>query len=163
MGEEGRAGRRSLVGGDSLGRQTSFRQTLTHAQTFTWSHTVKSPTMRKSMFSYWITSNGPRAKTHRWGVEITSRQDDDCWQTDLAPNQHGTEDDLETIEEVVSYDDDCSAPRSPPLAGTDGFNAGSCSWREERRIIAQRERERKRGLKQILKDIGLWDASKQNY
>lgn len=58
------------------------------------------------------------------GVETTLRQDDDCWQTDLAPNKHGTEDDLETIEEVVSYDDDCSSPCGPALTGTDSFDAG---------------------------------------
>lgn len=54
------------------------------------------------------------------------------WQTDLAPNQHGTENDLETVKEVVSYDDDRSTPRGPPLTGADGFDAGSCSWGEER-------------------------------
>ena len=85
--------------------------------------------MKESMFSYWITSNGPRAEAQRRGVETTCRQDADCWQTDLAPNQHGTEDDLETVEEVVAYDYDCGAPRGPALAGTDGFNAGRWSWR----------------------------------
>lgn len=86
--------------------------------------------MRESMFSYWITSNGRRAEAQRRGVETTWRQEADCWQTDLAPHQHGTEDDLEAVEEVVAYDDDCGAPRGPALAGTDGFNAGRRSWWE---------------------------------
>jgi len=83
--------------------------------------------MKESMFSYWITSNRARAKAHSWGVETTLRQNDGCWWTDLAPDQHGTEDNLETVEEVVPDDDDGSAPCSPALTGTDGFNAGSCS------------------------------------
>lgn len=66
------------------------------------------------------------------GFGTTSRQDDDCRSTDLAPHQHGAEDDLEAVEEVVSYDDDCGAPRGPALAGTDGFNAGRGSWTEDR-------------------------------
>lgn len=67
----------------------------------------------------------------RGGVGTTRRQDGDCGgETDLAPNQHGTEDDLQTIKEVVSYDDDCGAPCGPTLTGTDGFNAGRCSWKK---------------------------------
>lgn len=50
--------------------------------------------------------------------------------TDLAPNQHGAEDDLEAVEEVVSYDDDRSAPCGPALTGTDGFDARRGSWVE---------------------------------
>lgn len=79
----------------------------------------------------------PRAKAHGGGVETTPRRGTTAaWQTDLAPNQHGTEDDLEPIEEVVSYDDDRGASRSPALAGADGFNAGSCSWWDERTVRA---------------------------
>ena len=69
-----------------------------------------------------------RREKHGRGVESTLRQDGDCRETDLAPNQHGTEDDLQPIKEVVSYDDDCSAPCGPALTGTDGFNAGRRSW-----------------------------------
>lgn len=59
-------------------------------------------------------------------------------QTHLAPDQHGTKDDLETVEEVVPNDDDGSAPCGPALTGADGFDAGSCSWKKRRR----RERHR---------------------
>lgn len=48
--------------------------------------------------------------------------------TDLAPNQHGAEDDLEAVEKVVSYDDDCGAPCGPALTGTDGFDARRGTW-----------------------------------
>lgn len=91
------------------------------------------------MFSYWITSTGARAKTRRRGAETTPGQDADCWQTDLAPNQHGTEDDLEAIEEVVSYDDDRGTSRSPAFTGTDGLNAGRRSWKEEMRVFTRQE------------------------
>ena len=39
----------------------------------------------------------------------------------LAPDQHGAEDDLEAVEEVVADDDDRGAARGPALARTDGF------------------------------------------
>lgn len=84
------------------------------------------------MFSYWITSNGLKENTHSWETETRRIQEDERRRTDLAPNQHCTEDDLEAIEEVIPYDDNCSAPRGPPLTGADGFNAGSCSWNKER-------------------------------
>ena len=44
--------------------------------------------------------------------------------THLAPDQHGAEDHLQPIEEVVPDDDDGGAPRRPPLTGADGFDAG---------------------------------------
>lgn len=46
--------------------------------------------------------------------------------TDLAPDQHGSKDDLKAIKEVVPYDDDGSAPCGPAFAGADGFDAGGC-------------------------------------
>lgn len=64
-------------------------------------------------------------------------------ETDLAPNQHGAEDDLQTIKEVVSNDDDCSAPCGPTLTGTDGFNAGRCSWKKR---VFKTSREKKLSL-----------------
>lgn len=78
-------------------------------------------------------------KTRRRGAETTPGQDGDCWRTDLAPDQHGTEDDLETIEEVVSYDDDRGPARGPAFTGTDGFNAGRRSWKEETRVLGGRK------------------------
>lgn len=67
------------------------------------------------------------------GVETTRRQDGDCQETDLAPHQHRAEDDLQAVKEVVSDDDDGSAPCGPPLTGTDGFNAGRCSWEKKKK------------------------------
>ena len=42
----------------------------------------------------------------------------------LAPHQHGPEDHLEAVEEVVPDDDDGAAPGGPALAGRDGLDAG---------------------------------------
>ena len=42
----------------------------------------------------------------------------------LAPDQHGAEDHLEAVEEVVADDDDGAAPGGPALAGRDGLDAG---------------------------------------
>lgn len=108
--------------------QTSFRQTLTRA--FAGSHPAKSSGREETcvfVLSYVRQSGGGK---QRGGVGTTRRQDGDCGETDLAPNQHGTEDDLQTIKEVVSDDDDCSAPCGPALTGTDGFNAGRCTWKK---------------------------------
>jgi len=44
--------------------------------------------------------------------------------TNLAPDQHCSEDDLQPIEEVVPDDDDGSAPCGPAFTGADGFDAG---------------------------------------
>lgn len=45
----------------------------------------------------------------------------------LAPHQHGSEDHLQAVEEVVPYDDDGSPARGPSLTRADGFYArGSC-------------------------------------
>lgn len=55
----------------------------------------------------------------------------------LAPHQHGAEHDLQTIEEVISDEDDGGSARRPALTGTDGFNTGSGCWtrdRGERRV-----------------------------
>ena len=41
----------------------------------------------------------------------------------LAPDEHGTEDDLQSVEEVVSDDDDSGAARGPTFARADGFDA----------------------------------------
>lgn len=46
--------------------------------------------------------------------------------TYLAPNQHGPEDDLQAVKEIVSDDDDGSAPCGPAFAGADGLDAGGC-------------------------------------
>ena len=43
---------------------------------------------------------------------------------ELAPHQHGPEDHLEAVEEVVPDDDDGAAPGGPALAGRDGLDAG---------------------------------------
>ena len=40
----------------------------------------------------------------------------------LAPHRDGSEDDLETVEEVLADDDDGLAARGPPLAGGDGLD-----------------------------------------
>lgn len=74
-------------------------------------------------------------QNQRGGVETTRRQDGDCREADLAPDQHGAEDDLKAVKEVVSDDDDCSAPCGPPLTGTDGFNAGRCSWKKKKKCL----------------------------
>ena len=42
----------------------------------------------------------------------------------LAPDQHGAEDHLQAVEEVVPDEDDGGAAGRPALAGTDGFDAG---------------------------------------
>lgn len=109
--------------------QTSFRQTLTRA--FAGSHPVKSPRREETcvfVLSYARRSGGKNSaeglEQHGDKMAIVGGE------TDLAPNQHGTEDDLQTIKEVVSYDDDCGAPCGPTLTGTDGFNAGRCSWKK---------------------------------
>lgn len=46
--------------------------------------------------------------------------------TNLTPDQHGSEDDLQAIKEVVPDDDDGSAPCGPAFTGADGFDAGGC-------------------------------------
>ncbi len=46
--------------------------------------------------------------------------------TDLAPDEHGSEDDLQAVKEVVPNDDDSSAPCGPAFTGADGFDAGGC-------------------------------------
>ena len=51
-------------------------------------------------------------------------------ETNLAPHQHGAEDDLEAVEEVVPYDDDGGAPGGPALTGTDGLDTGGCCWED---------------------------------
>lgn len=51
----------------------------------------------------------------------------------LTPHQHGAEDDLQPIEEVVADDDDGGTSGGPALAGADGFDAGGgCFGREGR-------------------------------
>lgn len=54
--------------------------------------------------------------------------------TDLTPNQHGAEDDLEAVEEVVADDDDGGSAAGPALAGADGLDAGGRHW--QRRVQA---------------------------
>lgn len=61
--------------------------------------------------------------------------------TNLAPDQHGSEDDLQAVEKVVPDDDDGSAPCGPAFAGADGFDAGGCckihkggGWEREREM-----------------------------
>lgn len=46
--------------------------------------------------------------------------------TNLTPDQHGSEDDLQAVKEVVPNDDDGSAPCGPAFTGADGFDAGGC-------------------------------------
>lgn len=46
--------------------------------------------------------------------------------THLAPNQHGPEDDLQAVKEIVSDDNDGSAPCGPAFTGADGLDAGGC-------------------------------------
>lgn len=46
--------------------------------------------------------------------------------TNLTPDQHGPEDDLQAVKEVVPDDDDGSAPCGPAFTGADGFYAGGC-------------------------------------
>ena len=43
---------------------------------------------------------------------------------ELTPDQHGPEDHLEAVEEVVPDDDDGAAPGGPALARGDGLDAG---------------------------------------
>lgn len=42
----------------------------------------------------------------------------------LAPDQHGAEDDLQAVEEVVPDEDDGGSAGRPALARADGFDAG---------------------------------------
>lgn len=44
--------------------------------------------------------------------------------TNLTPDQHGPEDDLQAVKEVVPDDDDSSTPCGPAFTGADGFDAG---------------------------------------
>ncbi len=41
----------------------------------------------------------------------------------LAPDEHGSENDLKSVEEVVPDDDDSGAARGPTFARADGFDA----------------------------------------
>ena len=53
----------------------------------------------------------------------------------LAPNQHGAKDHLESVEEVISDDDDGGSAGRPALAGTDGFNAGrGCFGKQDNKL-----------------------------
>ena len=61
--------------------------------------------------------------------------------THLAPHQHGSEDDLQPVEEVVPDDDDGRPPGGPALTGADGLDAGG-RWREGEK---ERQREREGG------------------
>jgi len=40
----------------------------------------------------------------------------------LAPDEHGTEDNLKSVEEVITDDDDGGAACCPTLAGADRFD-----------------------------------------
>ena len=51
-----------------------------------------------------------------------------CARTDLTPDEHGAEHDLQSVEEVVANDDDGGAARRPALARTDRLDGrGSCA------------------------------------
>lgn len=52
--------------------------------------------------------------------------------TYLAPNQHGPEDDLQAVKEIVSDDDNGSAPCGPAFAGADGLDAWGC-WTKKKK------------------------------
>ena len=54
-------------------------------------------------------------------------------QTDLAPDEHGAEDDLQAVEEVVADDDNAGAARGPALRRADRFDARR---RRQRRVHA---------------------------
>lgn len=56
----------------------------------------------------------PQENPHRRPQEVT----------DLTPDQHRAEDDLQPIEEVVPNDDDGGTSCCPPFARTDGLDAG---------------------------------------
>lgn len=53
--------------------------------------------------------------------------------THLAPNQHGPEDDLQAVKEIVSDDDDGSAPCGPAFAGADGLDAWGCCKKKKKK------------------------------
>lgn len=79
------------------------------------------------------------------GTTATSKVKLDVWYkayiTHLAPDQHGAEDDLQTVKEVVSNDDDSSAPCCPAFTGTDGFDTRcSCSQTQDQ-IKEKKENE----------------------
>lgn len=58
--------------------------------------------------------------------------------TDLTPNQHSSEDDLQAVKEVVTDDDDRSAPCGPAFTGANGFDAGgSCNVHRQNRLDAK--------------------------
>lgn len=44
--------------------------------------------------------------------------------TNLTPDQHRPEDDLQAVKEVVPDDDDGSTPCGPAFTRADGFDAG---------------------------------------
>ena len=46
----------------------------------------------------------------------------------LTPHQHGAEDHLQAVEEVVTNEDDGGTTRGPALTGADGLDAGSGCW-----------------------------------
>lgn len=57
--------------------------------------------------------------------------------SNLAPDQHGSKDDLQAVKEVVPDDDDCSAPCGPAFTRADGFDAwGCCKIHRQNRLDA---------------------------
>lgn len=64
-------------------------------------------------------------------------------QTHLTPNQHGAEDDLQSVKEVVSNDDDSSTSCCPAFTGTNGFDTRcSCFQKCHRTNLEEGEKKK---------------------
>ena len=74
--------------------------------------------------------------TGRVAVLIIGKRSAVCY---LAPHQHGAEDDLQAVKEVVSDQDDGRSARRPALTGTDGFDTGSGCWTRDTETGRERE------------------------
>lgn len=69
-------------------------------------------------------------------TEEVSAQDRPVSQAYLAPHQHSSEHNLQTVKEVVPNYDHSGAPRGPAFTGADGLDARSgCSHKTEDRNL----------------------------